>query len=130
MTVGERRRSREEAPGGRGGDEPAPDLQDALARYQSGAASDAETAALMRQLITTGSIRALRGSAPADHGPSRVWASIIPVGGRLDIWIDGRRVGSASNVGLARYRVVSAARPAKVTWADDYTAHWERPAPS
>lgn len=104
-------------------------MQASLARYQSGVASDAETAALMRQLITTGSIRALRGSAPGDKGSARVWASIIPVGGRLDIWVDGQRSGSASNVGLARYRIVAAARPARVTWTDDYTAHWERPAP-
>ncbi|MBW3645620.1 MAG: hypothetical protein KY441_08965 [Actinobacteria bacterium] len=128
MTVSPRRRSRDAEPGGRDGEEPTPDLQASLARYQSGFASDAETAALMRQLITTGSIRALRGSSPADQGPPRVWASIIPVGGRLDIWVDGRRSGSASNVGLARYRIVTAARPAKVTWTDDYTASWERPA--
>lgn len=111
------------------GDEPADDLQAAIDRYQAGAASDAETAALMRQLINTGSIRALRGSSPAGDGAPTVWAGIIPVGGGLDIWIDGRRWGSASNVSLARYRIVAAARPAKVTWADDYTAYWERPDP-
>lgn len=130
MTVGGRRRSRREAPAGRGGEEPAPDLPAALARYQSGTASDAETAALMRLLITTGSIRAVRGSSLPDDGPPRVWATIIPVGGRLDIWVDGRRWGSASNVALARYRIVTAARPATVTWSDDYTAHWERQPPS
>ncbi len=129
MTISSRQRSRPEETGGGGGEEPTPDLQASLARYQSGVASDAETAALLRQLITTGSIRALRGSSPGDKGAARVWASIIPVGGRLDIWVDGRRWGSASNVGLARYRIVAAARPARVTWTDDYTAHWERPAP-
>ncbi|HEV2766993.1 MAG TPA: hypothetical protein VGV63_04695 [Acidimicrobiales bacterium] len=128
MTVGSRRRSRDGEPGGEDGEQATPDLQASLARYQSGAASDAETAALMRQLISTGSIRALRGSSTADQGPPRVWASIIPVAGRLDIWVDGRRSGSASNVALARYRIVTAARPAKVTWTDDYTAHWERAA--
>jgi hypothetical protein len=129
LTGGERRQLPEGAPAGGAGEEPEDDLQAALDRYQAGAASDAETAALMRQLINTGSIRALRGSAAAGDDPPTVWASIIPVGGRLDIWVDGRRWGSASNVGLARYRIVAAARPANVTWADDYTAHWERPNP-
>lgn len=129
MSVGERRRPRRRGPVGRAGGEPADDLQAALARYQSGAASDAETAALTRRLVNTGSIRAVQGSATADDEPRRVWASIIPVGGRLDIWVDGRRWGSASNVGLARYRIVAAARRAEVTWADEYTAHWERPVP-
>jgi hypothetical protein len=127
LTGGARRPPRDEAPAADAGNEPVDDLEAALDRYQAGAASDAETAELMRQLINTGSIRALRGSSPAGDDLPSVWASIIPVGGRLDIWIDGRRWGSASNVALARYRIVTAARPAKVAWADDYTAYWPRP---
>jgi hypothetical protein len=97
-----------------------------LARYQSGKASDAEMAALMQQLINTGSIQALQGVSREGEPPPQVWASIIPVGRRLDIWIDGERRGSASNATLARYRVVAAARPATVTWTDPFTARWKR----
>lgn len=103
-----------------------PEVTKALARYQSGKASDAEMASLMQQLINTGSIQALQGSAIAEEEPPQVWATIIPVGRRLDIWIDGQRRGSASNATLARYRVVAAARPARVTWTDPFTARWER----
>ena len=103
-----------------------PDIGEALARYQSGQASDAEAASLMKQLINTGSIQALRGLGLAGEGLPQVWASIIPMGRRLDIWVDGERTGSASNVALARYRIVAAARPARVTWTDPFTAHWER----
>ena len=105
-----------------------PEVRKALARYQSGKASDAEMASLMQQLINTGSIQALQGSGVAEEEPPQVWATIIPVGRRLDIWIDGQRRGSASNATLARYRVVAAARPARVTWTDPFTARWERPA--
>lgn len=107
-------------------EEPPAEVQELLARYQAGAATDREMAELMQQLINTGSIRALRGIEPAGDEPPQVWATIIPVGGRLDIWIDGERRGSASTAALARYRVVAAARPAKVRWADPFTAHWER----
>lgn len=123
MAVGARR------PSPHDGDAPrplAPGLEEALARYQSGRASDAEAAALMKQLINTGSIQALQGMRPTGDQPPRVWASIIPVGRRLDIWVDGERTGSASNLSLARYRVVASARPAKVTWTDRFTGHWER----
>lgn len=101
----------------------------ALARYQSGKASDAEMAALMQTLINTGSIQALQGTERAGDDATEIWATIIPVGRRLDIWIDGERRGSASNATLARYRVVAAARPARVTWTDPFTARWERPLP-
>jgi len=107
--------------------EVGPEVRKALARYQSGKASDTEMASLMQQLINTGSIQALQGSGVADEEPPQVWATIIPVGRRLDIWIDGQRRGSASNATLARYRVVAAARPARVTWTDPFTARWERP---
>ena len=99
----------------------------ALARYQSGKASDDEMASLMQQLINTGSIEALQGPQAAGEKAPQVWGTIIPVGRRLDIWIDGERRGSASNATLARYRVVAAARPARVTWTDPFTAHWDRP---
>ncbi len=110
----------------------SPEVEVALARYQSGKASDAEMAALMQQLINTGSIQALQGAKLAEEGvagedSSQVWATIIPVGRRLDIWIDGERRGSASNATLARYRVVAAARPAPVTWTDRFTGRWDRP---
>ena len=108
-------------------EEPPAEVQDALARYQAGTANDQEVAALMQQLINTGSIRALRGIAPTGEEPPQIWACIIPVGGRLDIWVDGERRGSASTPALARYRVMAAARPAKVRWADPFTAHWARP---
>ena len=108
-------------------EEPPAEVQEALARYQAGTANDQEVAALMQQLINTGSIRALRGIAPTGEEPPQIWASIIPVGGRLDIWVDGERRGSASTPALARYRVMAAARPAKVRWADPFTAHWARP---
>jgi hypothetical protein len=101
------------------------EVEKALARYREGKASDAEVVALMRQLINTGSIKALRGAGSAGD-PSHVWASIIPVGGGLDIWIDGERRGSATTPALARYRVVVSARPARVTWTDLFTARWER----
>ena len=109
------------------GDEPPAEVQDVLARYQQGTASDQEMAQLMQQLINTGSIRALRGIGAVGDEPPQVWATIIPVGGRLDIWIDGMRRGSASTAALARYRVMTAARPAKVRWADAFNAHWPRP---
>ena len=112
-----------------GADEPPAEVREALARYQAGTATDQEVAALMKQLINTGSIRALRGIGPTGEDPPHVWASIIPVGGRLDIWVDGERRGSASTPALARYRVVAAARPAKVRWADAFTAHWARGGP-
>jgi hypothetical protein len=101
-------------------------VDEALARYQAGEASDTETASLMEQLINTGSLRAVEGNQLAGEETPQVWAGIIPVGRQLDIWVDGERHGSASNVALARYRVVVAARPAKVTWVDPFTAHWER----
>ncbi len=103
-----------------------PDPQEVLARYQAGRASDAEMVSLMQQLINTGSIHALRGVRLAGEDSSRVWASIIPVGGRLDIWVDGTRLGSASTTALARYRLAAAAGSAKITWTDPFTAHWER----
>ncbi len=103
------------------------EMQDVLARYRAGTATDREMAELMQQLINTGSIRALRGTGPTGDEPPQVWATIIPMGGRLDIWVDGERRGSASTPALARYRVVAAARPAKVSWADPFTAHWARP---
>jgi hypothetical protein len=102
------------------------DVDESLARYQSGKASDAEMAALMQQLTNTGSIQALQGARRDGELPPLVWASIIPVGQRLDIWVDGERRGSASNATLARYRVVAAARPAQVTWTDPFTARWDR----
>ena len=102
----------------------------ALARYQAGRASDAEMASLMQQLINTGSIQALQGARPAEDEAPQIWATIIPVGRRLDIWVDGERRGSASNATLARYRVVAAARPARVVWTDPFTAHWDRPLPA
>ncbi|MBW3642942.1 MAG: hypothetical protein KY447_08530 [Actinobacteria bacterium] len=107
--------------------EPPAEVQEALARYQAGTATDHEMVVLMQQLINTGSIRALRGTGPAGGEPPQIWATIIPVGGRLDIWIDGERRGSAGTPALARYRVVAAARPAKVRWADPFTAFWSRP---
>ncbi|CAN5225972.1 hypothetical protein BH24ACT1_BH24ACT1_05410 [soil metagenome] len=107
--------------------DPHPEVREALARYQSGKASDDEMATLMQQLINTGSIQALQGTRPAGDEAPQVWATIIPVGRYLDIWIDGERQGSASNATLARYRVVSAARPARVTWTDSFTARWDRP---
>lgn len=110
-------------------EEPPPEVQQALARYQAGTATDQEMAALMRQLINTGSIRALRGVGPAGEEPPQVWATIIPVADRLDIWIDGERRGSASTPALARYRVMAAARPSKARWADPFTAHWARVSP-
>lgn len=106
---------------------PAPGVSDALARYQAGEASDTEMAALMQQLINTGSIQAVGGAGSSHDDGGRVWATIIPVADRLDIWVDGARRGSASNVALARYRVATAARPAKVVWTDPLTAHWDRP---
>ncbi len=108
----------------------SPEVELALARYQSGKASDVEMAALMQQLINTGSIQALQGRQLAGDAAPRIWATIIPVGRRLDIWIDGERRGSASNATLARYRVVTAARSDRVTWTDPFTAHWQRPPPS
>lgn len=110
--------------------EAEPEVEEALARYQAGRASDAEMAALMQQLINTGSIQALQGTRLADDQSPQVWATIIPVGRRLDIWVDGERRGSASNATLARYRVVAAARPARAVWTDPFTAHWDRPAGS
>lgn len=107
-------------------DRQATTMDHALARYQAGEASDTEMASLMEELINTGSIRAVQGIDAAGDDAPRVWAGIIPVGRGLDIWVDGKRRGSASNVALARYRVVAAARPAKVTWVDPFTAHWER----
>ena len=108
-------------------DEPPAEVREALARYQAGAATDEEMAALMQQLINTGSIRALRGVGAVGEEPPQVWATIIPVGDRLDIWVDGERRGSASTPALARYRVVAAARPSRVRWADPFTAYWLRP---
>ena len=102
-------------------------MTESLSRYQSGKASDAEMAALMQRLINTGSIQALQGVGPDGGQPPQVWASIIPVGSGLDIWVDGQRRGSASNATLARYRIIAAARPAKVTWTDPFTARWDRP---
>jgi len=104
-----------------------PEVHEALARYQAGKATDAEMASLMQRLINTGSIQALRGARPGGEEAPQVWATIIPVGRHLDIWVDGRRQGSASNPTLARYRVVRAARPVRVTWIDPFTAHWDRP---
>lgn len=119
--------------GGRAGGRPSRehraaehDVAESLARYQSGKASDTEMAALMQQLINTGSIQALQGADLDGEQPPQVWASIIPVGQGLDIWVDGQRRGSASNATLARYRVVAAARPAQVTWTDPFTARWDR----
>lgn len=105
----------------------SPEVEEALARYQAGKASDAEMASLMQQLINTGSIQALQGVRLAGDEPPQVWATIIPVGRRLDIWVDGERRGSASNATLARYRVVAAARPSRVTWTDPFTGRWDRP---
>jgi hypothetical protein len=105
----------------------SPEVEVALARYQAGKASDAEMAALMQQLINTGSIQALQGERLDGDEAPQVWATIIPVGRRLDIWIDGERRGSASNATLARYRVVAASRPARITWTDPFTARWQRP---
>lgn len=123
-----RRSSARRLPAAVAAPEPPPQgMSDALARYQAGEASDTEMAALMQQLINTGSIQALGGVGSADDDRGRVWATIIPVADRLDIWVDGARRGSASNVALARYRVATAARPAKVVWTDPFTAHWDRP---
>ncbi len=105
-------------------------MAESLARYQSGKASDAEMAALMQRLINTGSIQALQGAGLDGEPPPQVWASIIPVGRGLDIWVDGERRGSASNATLARYRIIAAARPARVTWTDLFTARWDRPTAS
>ena len=102
-------------------------VAESLSRYQSGKASDEEMAALMQRLINTGSIQALQGVGVDGEAPPQVWASIIPVGRGLDVWVDGRRLSSASNATLARYRVVAAAHPAKVTWTDPFTARWDRP---
>ncbi len=102
-------------------------MAESLARYQSGKASDAEMAALMQRLINTGSIQALQGVGLDGEAPPQVWASIIPVGRGLDIWVDGERRGSASNATLARYRIVAAAGRAPVTWTDAFTARWDRP---
>lgn len=107
-------------------DRDPPEVGEALARYQAGKASETEMASLMQRLINTGSIQALQGTQVAGDPATLVWATIIPVGRHLDIWIDGHRWGSASNANLARYRVVSAARPATVTWSDPFTARWER----
>lgn len=128
MATPARRRLRPQSDGGDGSNEVAldPDAQEALARYQAGKASDAEMVSLLQQLINTGSIQALRGVRLAGEGPPRVWATIIPVGGRLDIWVDGERLGSAGTIALARYRLAVAAGPAKITWTDSFTAHWER----
>lgn len=123
-----RRRLCPQSDGGDGSDAAAidPEAQEALARYQAGKASDAEMVSLLQQLVNTGSIQALRGVRLAGEGPPRVWATIIPVGGGLDIWVDGERLGSASTIALARYRLAAAAGRAKITWTDSFTAYWER----